>query len=62
MERVMAVNKKTEVACFIRSLRNYPFTKQQIKTLRGQALAGNLAGAQKGLERMIARYENNGTL
>ena len=61
MERVMKTNMKTEISCFIRSLRNYPFTKQQIKTLRGQALAGKLAGAQKGLERMIARYESNRT-
>jgi len=28
-------------------------TKQQIKTLRGQALAGDILGAMKGLERMV---------
>jgi len=38
---------------FIRSLKNYPLTSQQIKTLRGQALAGDLAGARKGLQRII---------
>ena len=31
---------------------NGVLTKQQIKTLRGQALAGDVAGALKGLERM----------
>lgn len=28
-------------------------TKQQIKTLRGQALSGNIQGALKGLERIV---------
>jgi len=27
--------------------------KQQIKTLRGQALSGDLSGALKGLERIV---------
>ncbi len=47
------------IDCFIRSLKQYPLTKQQIKTLRGQAIAGDLAGAQKGLERMVSRHEHN---
>ena len=50
-----------ELESFIRSLKRYQLTKQQIKTLRGQALAGDLAGAQKGLERMATRHENNRT-
>lgn len=38
---------------FIRSLRHYPLTRQQIKTLRGQALSGDVAGAIKGLRKCI---------
>ena len=38
---------------FIRSLRHYPLTRQQVKTLRGQALSGDVAGAIKGLRRCI---------
>lgn len=32
-------------------------TRQQIKTLRGQALAGDIDGAIKGLERLLERKE-----
>ena len=46
---------------FLRSLKHYGLTKQQIKTIRGLALSGNLSGAQKGLERMVMRHEHNGT-
>ena len=38
---------------FIRNLKKYTLTSQQRKTLRGQALAGDLAGARKGLVRII---------
>lgn len=38
---------------FIRSLRHYPLTRQQIKTLRGQALSGDVAGAVKGFRKCI---------
>jgi len=34
---------------------NGVLTKQQIKTLRGQALAGDVPGALKGLERITRR-------
>lgn len=39
---------------FIRELKHYRdfLPKNTIKTLRGQALAGNLLGAKKGLERL----------
>jgi hypothetical protein len=37
---------------FIRSLKNYPLTLQQKKSLRGQSLAGDLVGAIKGLNRI----------
>ena len=32
-------------------------TRQQIKTLRGQALSGDADGALKGLERILRRKE-----
>ncbi len=44
-----------EVSGFIKSLIKYGLSKQQIKTLRGQAFAGDLAGAKKGLERLIRK-------
>ena len=34
--------------------------KRQRKTLRGQAIAGDLEGAQKGLQTILDRRENNG--
>lgn len=37
---------------FVSQLRNHNLTKQQIKTLRGQAINGDLVGAKKGLERL----------
>lgn len=30
-------------------------TKQQVKTIRGQILAGDLAGAEKGLNKLLKR-------
>lgn len=30
-------------------------TKQQFRTIKGQALAGDLQGAEKGLKRLLAR-------
>lgn len=48
-----------EIDGFIRSLKNYRLTKHQIKTLRGQALAGDLEGAQKGLEKAVAMNASN---
>lgn len=32
-------------------------TRQQVKTLRGQALAGDTDGAMKGLENILKRKE-----
>lgn len=43
-----------QVSRFIKELDRYGLTKQQKKTLRGQALKGDLEGAIKGL-RTIAR-------
>lgn len=64
MERLSAPMKepsrhKSELQCFIRSLKNSRLNKKQIKTLRGQAVAGDLVGARKGLERIVNRYVCN---
>lgn len=48
-----------EIDSFIGSLKHYRLTKQQVKTLRGQALAGDLAGAKKGLKKAVAKNANN---
>lgn len=45
--------RKTEIDMFIRSLKNLPLTRQQKRTLRGQAIAGDLDGATKGLNKII---------
>ena len=46
------MNTTLEVSKFIRLLKKYKLSKQQIKTLRGQAINGNLEGAKKGLEKL----------
>lgn len=48
-----------ETARFIRSLGEAPLTRQQRKTLRGQALAGDLAGAERGLITILQRRRQN---
>lgn len=42
---------------FLRALKKYNglITGQEFKTLRGQALAGDIEGATKGLERILGR-------
>ena len=49
-----------EVQAFIHSLRYQRLTSQQRKTLRGQALAGNLAAAQLGLRKILSKGINHG--
>ena len=44
-----------EIDNFIKSLKHCHLTSQQIRTLRGQALAGDLDGARKGLEQIIKK-------
>lgn len=47
---------------FFRELRNCRdiLTTQQLKTLKGQALAGDVSGARKGLLKIIRRgYEDD---
>ena len=49
--------KAMEKSVFIRLLGKYRKTlpKQQLRVLRGQALAGDVAGAKKGLEKVLKR-------
>jgi hypothetical protein len=49
-----------EVQAFIQSLTIPPLEQQQRKTLRGQALAGNLPAAQAGLRRIVSKGINHG--
>ncbi|HPK16650.1 MAG TPA: hypothetical protein PKW41_11690 [Clostridia bacterium] len=46
-----------EINRFIKRLAAYKnrIPAQQLKTLRGQALSGDVAGAQKGLERICKK-------
>ena len=46
-----------ELWSFLKRLKNSGLTKQQFKTIRGQALAGDLQGAQKGLDRLMREKE-----
>ena len=59
-KRVEQMRKMRETDRFIESLKFYELTSQQRKTLRGQAIAGDLEGAQKGLQTILDRRENNG--
>ena len=47
---------------FVKSLKAYhgQLTKQQLKTLRGQALCGDIGDAQKGLEKLLKRTVYDG--
>ena len=47
---------------FFKSLDNFKknLTSQQYKTLKGQALAGNVEGAEKGLENLRQRIQKEG--
>ncbi len=49
-----------EVQAFIHSLRYHHLTSQQRKTLRGQALSGNLPAAQAGLRRIVSKGKQDG--
>ena len=46
-----------ETRNFIRDLKKYrrEISKQQLKTIRGQALSGNLEGAKLGLKKVLER-------
>lgn len=49
-------NEYREINVFIKTLRSQvgKLTKQQLYTLKGQALSGDLDGAKKGLNRLIS--------
>ncbi len=49
----------TEINKFIKRLKTYELPKQQFKTLKGQAVAGDISGARKGLEKILKRMENH---
>ncbi|MEA4939246.1 MAG: hypothetical protein VB091_06640 [Christensenella sp.] len=49
-----------EVQAFIRALKYHHLTSQQRKTLRGQALAGNLTAAQVGLRKIVSKGVQHG--
>lgn len=42
---------------FLNTLREHldEMTRQEFKTLRGQALSGDIAGAEKGLQKILMR-------
>lgn len=46
---------------FIKNLKNYRgrLPSNTLKTIRGQALNGDLEGAKKGLERALNKYNIN---
>lgn len=48
-----------EVNRFIKSLKRTQLTAQQKRTLKGQAIAGDLKGAQKGMEALLRRQQQN---
>ncbi len=49
-----------EIQAFIHSLKYHRLTSLQRKTLRGQALAGNLMAAQAGLRKIVSRGVQHG--
>lgn len=46
---------KNEYTSFLKQLKITPMTVHQYHTLRGQALSGDLQGAQKGLNNIMNR-------
>lgn len=48
------------ISAFIIELKKYrgAISKQELKTLKGQALKGDLVGAKKGLEKVVRKYSN----
>lgn len=44
---------------FIKELKNYRglIPKNTLKTIRGQALAGDIEGAEKGLKKAVEKYK-----
>jgi len=44
--------KMTKLTKFIKHLKQSDLTPQQFRTLKGQALSGNIIGAEKGLNKI----------
>lgn len=51
----MDENRAFLIRKFTRELNRYGLSRQQLKTLKGQALAGDLEGAMKGLDKILRR-------
>ena len=51
--------EQNDLAKFIIALKYSRLTAQQKKTLKGQALAGDLKGAQKGFQRLTEANQTN---
>ena len=49
-----------EIQAFISALKYHRLTSQQRKTLRGQALAGNLPAARAGLRKIESKGAQHG--
>lgn len=51
-----------EISGFVKNLKKYQnqLSKQQVKVLRGQALCGDLAGAKRGLTKLLRREKSHG--
>lgn len=45
----------TELTRFIKHLRQSNLTRQQFRTIKGQALSGDIVGARKGLHKLLER-------
>lgn len=46
-----------ELQIFIKRLKRAGLTRQQFSTIKGQAIAGDLKGAQKGLQKLLRERE-----
>jgi hypothetical protein len=51
----MSENQLLLIRKFTRELNRYGLSRQQIRTLKGQALAGDFEGARVGLEKILRR-------
>jgi hypothetical protein len=49
-----------DIQAFVHSLKYHRLTSQQRKTLRGQALAGNLPAARAGLRKIVSKGAQHG--
>ena len=52
--------QQQELGAFIKALKRSRLTAQQRRTLKGQAIAGDLKGAQKGFQRLTEANNKNG--